>query len=310
MARWTSVITTAGQGLIAAAAGKTFHFTKAQCGSGTVDSSALEAQTAVTGFQKTLSITAISGLNNVMKLRLQLNNTSVTTGFSLYQIGIFAQLDTNVEVLFQLIQADTPDSIPSAADSPNYVNDYIVNTTVANASSITATIDSAAYATVGMVTDASTTVKGMVQLSSVTDSTSEALAATPAAVKLAYDAAAAVQTIAANSASTASTAQSTADSAASSLASHTADTVIHVTADNKTAWNSKAAGDHTHSGVYEPVDADIMRKDVAQTMTAALVAGGTQTEDAEQVRNIVILAAGTTDFSGVDNNTLIFVKEA
>lgn len=46
------------------------------------------------------------------------------------------------------------------------------------------------------------------------------------------------------------------------------------------------------------------------TLTGPLIAGGTQTEATAQTRNAVILPAGTTDFSGVSNSTLIFVKEA
>ena len=36
-------------------------------------------------------------------------------------------------------------------------------------------------------------------------------------------------------------------------------------------WNAKAAGDHNHSGVYEPADADIAKTDVSSTWTTAQI---------------------------------------
>ncbi|WP_207669389.1 hypothetical protein [Dehalobacter sp. 14DCB1] len=155
--RWTTVVTTAGAALLAGISGHIFNFTKAQCGSGTVAVEALASQVAVTGMVKNLSITAVSHTDNIAKLRLQLTNASVETGFDLHQIGIFAKLDTDpTDVLFMIIQADTPDYIPAAAESPNFVNDYVVNVFVGNEATIEGNIDLAAYVTIGMLTDTET----------------------------------------------------------------------------------------------------------------------------------------------------------
>lgn len=54
-----------------------------------------------------------------------------------------------------------------------------------------------------------------------------------------------------------------------------------------TTSSTVSAGNHLHSGIYEPVDADIMRKDVAQTMTANLVANVGSDYTTKRVRNIV-----------------------
>ena len=152
--RWTAVITSAGLNLLAGVQGRLFNFTKAQCGEGTVDVSELENQTMVSGFKKNLSITSITNAGNSTKVRLQLSNTSILTSFNLYQIGVFAKLDSDPEdVLFMIIQADTPDYIPSATESPNFVNDYVVNVFVGNADGVTGTIDLAAYVTVGQLSD-------------------------------------------------------------------------------------------------------------------------------------------------------------
>lgn len=45
------------------------------------------------------------------------------------------------------------------------------------------------------------------------------------------------------------------------------------------------------------------------SMGGALTAGGEQSEANAEVRNVVILASGTSDFSAVPNNTIILVKE-
>lgn len=149
--RWTAVITSAGLGLLADVQGRVFNFTRAQCGAGYVDVLELKNQTAVSDFKKNLGITSISTEENVTKLRLQLSNTSIATSFNLYQIGVFAKLDNDPEdVLFMIIQADTPDYIPSESESPNFVNDYLVNVIVGNADSVSGTIDVSAYVTVGL----------------------------------------------------------------------------------------------------------------------------------------------------------------
>ena len=54
---------------------------------------------------------------------------------------------------------------------------------------------------------------------------------------------------------------------------------------------------------------NVMQKNASQTMTAQLIADKTQSETVSQVRNAVIMPSGTTVFSGVENGTLIFVKE-
>jgi hypothetical protein len=55
-----------------------------------------------------------------------------------------------------------------------------------------------------------------------------------------------------------------------------------------------AEGNHNHSGVYEPADANIMKKNVAQAMTANLVANGGTDYGTAKARNIY---AGTADLT-------------
>lgn len=152
MARWISKITNAGLELLARTPNNSFVFTKAECGSGTVDTSLLEVQTAIIDFKKALLISSCTNTNNQVKLRVQLNNENVATGFSLHQVGIYAKLSTDsTDILFMIIQTDLADFIPSVTESPNYVCDYVVNTVISNAASISANVDPAGYVTQGQL---------------------------------------------------------------------------------------------------------------------------------------------------------------
>ncbi len=173
MARWTKVITTAGAALVAAAPGKAFNFTQVKCGSTDVAVENLAALTTIPGYVKNLSITSISSSGAIAKLRMQLNNNDVASDFQLRLIGIYAKLGTSgTETLFEVLRAETPDTIPSATNSPNYVNDYLLNVTVQNASSFSATIDSAAYVTVGQMAEVQADIT---EISSASGNTAEAL---------------------------------------------------------------------------------------------------------------------------------------
>lgn len=152
MARWISKITNAGLTLLARTPNNNFVFTKAECGSGTVNAAVLETQTQVTNFKKSLLISGCTSTNNQVSLRVQLNNENISTGFLLHQIGIYAKLATDsTDILFMILQTDLADFIPSLTESPNYVCDYVVSTVVSNASSITANVDPAGYVTQGQL---------------------------------------------------------------------------------------------------------------------------------------------------------------
>lgn len=61
------------------------------------------------------------------------------------------------------------------------------------------------------------------------------------------------------------------------------------------ALDGKSPIGHNHSGVYEPVDSNIMRRNTAQTMAAQLKAQNNTAYTTFQVRNIVL---STSDPSG------------
>lgn len=145
--RWSAITTKAGINLLTKVPNRKFTFTRAVCSSNIVDSNLLYDQTDITNVEKTLSITSIENVDNNVKLRLQLTNIDVSKNFELSQIGIFAKVDDEEEVLFMLIQTDIPDMIPAFNQSNNFINDYIINTYIGNAESVEGVFDTTGFAT-------------------------------------------------------------------------------------------------------------------------------------------------------------------
>ena len=121
MGRFTIKITKLGMQLLAGNVGKSLIFTKALCGSNKVDIDTLEDLTSINA-SRNLSITEITPHQNNMKIRLQLNNDNLQNSFNLHQIGLFAKYsDSQSDVLYMIMQTDTPDYIPSCSEAENFI---------------------------------------------------------------------------------------------------------------------------------------------------------------------------------------------
>lgn len=209
MSSWSYALTNKGRQLQAKAqAGVQLVYTRMGVGSGTLSGQSLESMTALITPVKDLTISRLkrpAGATRAL-IGATLTNQDVTTGFYLREVGIFATDPDDGEVLYMYANSGaTADYITPQGDGviEKALN---MNVFVGAAANITANIDeSLVYVTqqeladaIGgiRVNDASTTQKGIVQLSNATNSTSDALAATPKAVKEAYDTAKAAQTTA------------------------------------------------------------------------------------------------------------------
>lgn len=144
---WTNaVITAAGQAMQAALAGtgKGFTFTRAASGAGTA-AGELSAQTALTDERQTLSLqpgATVEG--NKKKIQVVLSNTGLQTGYTMHQLGFFAQAeDSEDEILYAIVQDETGDAIPSAADSPGFSVDWTYIFSYGSASEVSVTLDPA-----------------------------------------------------------------------------------------------------------------------------------------------------------------------
>ena len=162
--KWTSVITNAGKNLLSYISEQHLVITKAVCGD-TRTKDSLEELTDIQN-PKDMVLYPSQSIESNLQFRITLSNQNILTGFSLYQIGIYAKLENQEDdVLFMVIQAaeNQPDIIPSNQESPNYVNDYVVRLIVANTNQITVQVTADAYATTGVVLDLKTELKSDIQ---------------------------------------------------------------------------------------------------------------------------------------------------
>lgn len=162
--KWTSVITNAGKNLLSYISEQHLVITKAVCGDARTEDS-LEELTDIQN-PKDMVLYPSQSIESNLQFRITLSNQNILTGFSLYQIGIYAKLENQEDdVLFMVIQAaeNQPDIIPSNQESPNYVNDYVVRLIVANTNQITVQVTADAYATTGVVLDLKTELKSDIQ---------------------------------------------------------------------------------------------------------------------------------------------------
>ena len=162
--KWTSVITNAGKNLLSYISEQHLVITKAECGDTRTEGS-LEELTDIQN-PKDMVLYPSQSIESNLQFRITLSNQNILTGFSLYQIGIYAKLEHQEDdVLFMVIQAaeNQPDIIPSNQESPNYVNDYVVRLIVANTNQITVQVTADAYATTGVVLDLKTELKSDIQ---------------------------------------------------------------------------------------------------------------------------------------------------
>ncbi|MBP0983103.1 MAG: hypothetical protein J6A19_05190 [Oscillospiraceae bacterium] len=146
-----AVITNSGLSLIAqAVSGGTLTITSAGLGGGTVDTTALMAQTALTTPLTVPAVISAKGtLDNGLTVRVQIRNTGVTAAQRMKQVGLFAKLSDNDPVLFAIMQDDIGEEIPPAAEYPDFMIEFTAAVAVSNTDNIVVTISSSAVITRG-----------------------------------------------------------------------------------------------------------------------------------------------------------------
>jgi hypothetical protein len=75
----------------------------------------------------------------------------------MYQVGIYANLDSGAEILYVILQSDVPVNIPEYAPTdglPDFVFDFIVDIVHGSTSGFTVQITNAAYVTIGQFNEA------------------------------------------------------------------------------------------------------------------------------------------------------------
>lgn len=148
MAKWTGVVTNKGAELLAAwAEGTTLNIYSAAAGTGTVAEAAMIAQTALAGQKQAASIVSHSKADGATGLKIQLQITAPSTGYTLNQFGIWAKVGSAEGKLLALFQNSEGIDVPSASDSPDFVYTFYGLIMISNTGSISVTVDASAVVT-------------------------------------------------------------------------------------------------------------------------------------------------------------------
>lgn len=139
--------------------GATMTITKAVGGSGTTAAESLAALTDVKEQKQTLKILGIedatdsSGNDAGKRIKIQITNESVETGYILHQVGIYAKLadDNAEETLLIIMQDDRGVEIPSHTENSDFSIELYGIMEISNLANISVTVDPSAVASVKMV---------------------------------------------------------------------------------------------------------------------------------------------------------------
>lgn len=139
--------------------GATMTITKAVGGSGTTAAESLAALTDVKEQKQTLKILGIedatdsSGTDAGKRIKIQITNGDVETGYILHQAGIYAKLADGEETLLIIMQDDRGVEIPSHTENSDFEIELYGIMAISNVANIEVTVDPNAVASVKMVND-------------------------------------------------------------------------------------------------------------------------------------------------------------
>nr|DAO47475.1 MAG TPA: tail collar fiber protein [Caudoviricetes sp.] len=136
------ILTEKGRELLAKGlAGETITFTKMAIGDGTSLTSERE-RTALVNQITTLPILNINvKKNGTCEINALLTNKSVTTGFYIKELGIFAHGNDNVEILYAYNISTSPDFVPPFSANNVVEIEYVDTIIVDQVANVTAVID-------------------------------------------------------------------------------------------------------------------------------------------------------------------------
>lgn len=155
-----SLYTNAGTNMMSEVlSGATMTITKAVGGSGTTAAESLATLTDVKEQKQTLKILGIedatdsSGTDAGKRIKIQITNGDVETGYILHQVGIYAKLADGEETLLIIMQDDRGVEIPSHTENSDFEIELYGIMAISNVANIEVTVDPNAVASVKMVND-------------------------------------------------------------------------------------------------------------------------------------------------------------
>lgn len=137
--------------------GATMTITKAVGGAGTTAAESLAALTDVKDQKQTLKILGIedatdsTGNDAGKRIKIQITNEDVETGYILHQVGIYAKLADGNETLLIIMQDDRGVEIPSHAENSDFEIELYGIMAISNLANISVTVDPNAVASMKMV---------------------------------------------------------------------------------------------------------------------------------------------------------------
>lgn len=139
--------------------GATMTITKAVGGAGTTAAESLAALTDVKDQKQTLKILGIedatdsTGNDAGKRIKIQITNGDLETGYILHQVGIYAKLADGEETLLLIMQDDRGVEIPSHTENSDFEIELYGIMAISNLANISVTVDPNAVASVKMVND-------------------------------------------------------------------------------------------------------------------------------------------------------------
>lgn len=156
MPNWSGIILT-DQGRMLQAkveAGKTpLVLTKMKLGSGVVGSGqTLEGLADLVAPKQVIGISSKTVMDNgYCKIAATISNSSLTEGYLVKELGVFADDPDEGEILYAVTTDSAPDYLPASGGSTAISQEFAVYLGVSNAANVIVQIDSSAFTTVGYV---------------------------------------------------------------------------------------------------------------------------------------------------------------
>lgn len=157
-----AVITNGGQSMIAqAVAGASLEFTTIKTSNYAYPAGTnLATLTTINGIKQSKDITGAAVYNSrVIKISAAVDNTGISTAYTINTIGIYAKVGSGAESLFAVVTASAADTMP-AYDSKPYSYIYEINLTMQNAANVTVTVNAAGLVNVADLNAAKVEIRG------------------------------------------------------------------------------------------------------------------------------------------------------
>ena len=256
---WEScVVTKSGAELLGRLSGA--ELTGAKFGLSTVPEAALALQTEVTAPGGNLGIEGFKLIEGGFSATVRITNKGVEEEYTVKQIGIYAREKNGTEnILLAVTQDKIGNRIPSETEMPDFSLQFTIIVGVSNEAEITAIVDSSVFVSREQVEIIVST-----EIRPITEQIEEHIKnkSNPHSVTKMQVGLGNVPNVATNDQTPAYTASSALSELSSGeklsvafgklakaikdLITHIADNVRHVTAAERSAWNGKAASNHSH----------------------------------------------------------------